>query len=77
MAKGWKKIKTMIKTKNFGDVKKKELMNYVKIEGYKLIEGSKHTKVYTQSGARLSWIPRKPIVRVDQLKNILKQIGRL
>lgn len=77
MGSGWKKIKEMIETGNFGDVKIKELKNYLKTEGFKLEEGAKHIKVSTQRGTFLSGIPRHKIVRVDQLRYILKQVGRL
>ncbi len=74
---GWKKIKAMTKTRRLGDVKIKELKNYLKTEGFKLEEGSKHIKVSTQRGTFLSGIPRHKVIRVDQLRYILKQVGRL
>lgn len=73
---GWKKIKTMIKNKNLGDVKSKELENYLETVGFKLEEGSKHIKVMTRSGVYLSGIPRAKTIRKDQLRYILKQVGR-
>lgn len=74
---GWKKIKVMIKTGNLGEVKYKELKNYLETERYRLEEGSKHTKVMAYDGRLLSGIPRQKTLRVDQLRYILKQVGRL
>lgn len=74
---GWKKIKIMIKTGNLGEVKIGELRNYLETEGYRLEEGAKHIKVVTQDGRSLSGIPRQRTIRVDQLRYILKQVGRL
>ena len=48
---GWKKIKKMIQNKNLGDVKYKELKNYLETEGYQLDEGPKHAKVMTHDYA--------------------------
>jgi predicted RNA binding protein YcfA (HicA-like mRNA interferase family) len=74
---GWKKIKKMVKSKSLGDVKFKELKNYLETEGYRLEKGSKHTRVMTRDGRRLSAIPKQKTIRVDQLRYILKQVGRL
>lgn len=74
---GWKIINIMIKNKQLGEVKFNELKNYLETEGFKLEEGGKHIKVLTQGGTYISGIPRQRTIRIDQLRYILKQVGRL
>ncbi len=74
---GWKKITLMVGTKKFADVKFPEFKHYLENEGYKLEEGTKHVKVMTRNGAYLAGISRQKTIRSDQLRYILKQIGRL
>ncbi|MEK6968988.1 MAG: hypothetical protein AABW48_01020 [Nanoarchaeota archaeon] len=74
---GWKIIKEMIKNKRFGEVKFNELKNYLEIEGFRLEEGGKHIKVLTQGGTYISGIPHQRTIRIDQLRYILRQVGRL
>lgn len=74
---GWKIINVMIKNKRLGDVKFSELKSYLETEGFKLEEGGKHIKVLTHSGTYISGIPHQRTIRIDQLRYILKQVGRL
>ncbi len=74
---GWKIIKEMIRNRQFGEVKFNELKNYLETEGFRLEEGAKHVKVLTHSGTYVSSIPRQKTIRIDQLRYILRQVGRL
>lgn len=74
---GWKKITLMVGTKKFGDVRLPEFKHYLETEGYKLEEGASHVKIMTHKGKCLSAIPRQRTIRSDQLRYILKQVGRL
>ena len=75
---GYKKIKMMLKTGHFGDVKRHELENFLNKTGFIIEERKKHIIIYNKSGKQLGGISRGKLGRnipQETSKSILTQCG--